>query len=187
MRLTNSRQHFTSQDIHYAGGTEGGFHQNPAGRVSGHLPDDDSLTYAWSATGGIFSGTGPVVTWTAPEIPDTYTITVNVTDGRAGEATMQLTMTVRVNHPPVIERLTAKPSPVSEGRNSTIKCVASDPDGDELSYQWSSDRGNISGQGSSVTWTAPRTCGNYVIQVTVTDGMGGEVSEELEIEVVTPG
>ena len=150
-------------------------------------PDGDSLTYAWSATGGTFSGAGPVVTWTAPEILGTYTLTVDVTDGKAGEATMQLTIEVIVNHPPVIESLTAEPSSVVQGKTSTIKCVASDPDGDEVSYRWSAKRGNISGQGSTVTWTAPQACGSYVIKVAVTDDRGGEASNELEIGVRKPG
>ena len=33
--------------------------------------DGDSLIYAWSATAGIFSGTGPVTYWVAPDIPGT--------------------------------------------------------------------------------------------------------------------
>jgi len=123
----------------------------------------------------------------APDIPGSYAITVKVTDGRGGEATMQLNIDVRVNHPPVIESLTAEPSPVKQGKTSTIECVASDPDGDELSYQWSAARGNISGQGSSVSWTTPNSCGSYVITVTVADSRGGEVNEELEIKVIKPG
>jgi len=149
--------------------------------------DGDSLTYAWSATAGTFSGTGPITTWMAPDIPGTYAITVKVTDSRGGEATMQLTVDVLANHPPVIESLTAEPSLVRQGKTSTIECVASDPDSDELSYLWSAATGNISGQGSAVTWTAHNTCGTYVITVTVSDSRGGEASEELDITVRKPG
>ena len=74
-----------------------------------------------------------------------------------------------------------------QGKVSTIECVASDPDGDELSYLWSATQGSISGQGSTVTWTAPNTCGDYTVAVTVEDGRGGKVSEELEIRVIKPG
>ena len=150
-------------------------------------PDDDSLTYTWSATAGTFSGTGAVLYWVAPDIPGTYAITVKVTDSRGGEATMQLTIDVLSNHPPVIESLTAEPSLVSQGKTSTIVCVASDPDRDELSYLWSAAKGNISGQGSAVTWTAPNACVSCVITVTVADSSGGEASEELEIRVRKPG
>jgi len=150
-------------------------------------PDGDELSYIWSADGGNISGEGAEVTWVAPEEVGAYTITVKVTDGRGGEATAQLTIDVVVNHPPVIESLTAEPSPVRQGKTSTIECVASDLDEDELSYLWSADRGNIPGQGSTATWTAPNACGTYIITVTVADGRGGEVSEELEVEVIKPG
>jgi len=149
--------------------------------------DGDILTYTWSATEGTFSGAGPVVTWQAPHTPGAYTIIVKVTDGRGGEATRQLTMEVKVNQPPVIESLTAEPPVVKQGKSTTIECVASDPDDDKLSYQWVATKGNISGQGSIVTWTAPTTCGNYVITVTVVDSGGNEVTEELTIEVKKPG
>ena len=149
--------------------------------------DNDSLTYTWSATGGTVSGAGPVTTWVAPDIPGTYTITVKVTDGRDGEATSQLTIDVSVNHPPVIESLTAEPPWVLEAERSAIECIASDPDGDELSYLWKATRGSISGKGPTAIWTAPMSCGSYVIAVTITDNRGGEVSEKLEIEVVIDG
>ncbi|HXK50610.1 MAG TPA: SUMF1/EgtB/PvdO family nonheme iron enzyme [Clostridiales bacterium] len=41
----------------------------------------DSLTYIWSASAGILSGTGSIRTWTAPDILDTYTIICTVNDG----------------------------------------------------------------------------------------------------------
>lgn len=151
-------------------------------------PDGDSLSYIWATSGGNISGEGSVVTWISPDEPGVFTITVEVTDGRDGEATAQLTISiVEINHPPVIKSLTAEPSPVRQGKTSSIECIASDPDGDELSYLWSTIRGTISGQGHTVIWTAPNTCGTYVITATVADGRSGEVSEELEIKVIKPG
>ena len=151
-------------------------------------PDGDNLTYTWSVTGGVFSGTGPVVTWIAPNVPGSYILTVKVTDDKGGETAKQVAIEViRVNHLPVIESLTAEPLPVKEGKTTTIKCVVHDPDGDELSYSWSTARGSISGQGSTVTWIAPNSCGDYIVAVTVVDGRGGEVSKELEIKVIKPG
>lgn len=164
---------------------------NPSGdcqvRCIASDPDEDELSYTWSASGGNFSGEGAIVTWAAPGKVGAYTITVEVTDIRRGKATAQLTIDVVVNHPPVIESLTAKPSPVRQGKTSTIECVASDLNGDELSYLWSPAQGNISGEGATVNWTAPNACGTYIITVTVADGRGGEVSEELEVKVIKPG
>jgi len=149
--------------------------------------DGDSLNYTWSATAGTFSGAGPVVTWRVPNIPGTYTITVKVADGRGGEATRQLTIDVLANHPPVIDSLTANPAVVNQAESTAIKCIASDPDGDELSYQWAMTGGSISGEGANVIWTAPITCGGYGITVTVADGRGDKVSRELKIKVKKPG
>ena len=146
-------------------------------------PNGDSLSYIWSASGGNISGEGSVVTWIAPDAPGAYTLAVEVTDGRGGEATRQLTINVAVNHPPVIESLATEWPNVGKAGSSTIECVASDPDGDELSYIWSVDRGNISGEGPTVTWVAPNAYGTYTITVTVTDGRGGEASESISIEV----
>ncbi|MFC1904212.1 Ig-like domain-containing protein [Chloroflexota bacterium] len=149
-------------------------------------PDGDSLTYHWSATGGTIYGGGSSVTWVAPDVTGTYTITVTVKDKRGAEALRQLTLDVRSNNPPVIESLTAEPPEVVQAGTGTIKCTASDLDGDELSYEWAATRGSISGQGSSIVWTAPGSCGSTVITVTVADTRGGEASKELKIKVITP-
>ncbi|MBA7576423.1 hypothetical protein ES708_18264 [subsurface metagenome] len=68
-----------------------------------------------------------------------------------------------------------------------MTCEASDPDGDELTYTWSAERGNISGEGKEVDWVAPNEFGTFAITVTVTDGRGGEASDERSIRVCTCG
>ena len=150
-------------------------------------PDEDELTYLWEAASGDISGQGSTVTWTAPDTPGTYAITVTVTDGRGGEVKTQLTIDVLVNHPPVIESLATEQCVIYLGESTFIECVASDPDGDELTYLWEATDGDISGQGSTVTWTAPDTAGTYNVTATVTDGRDGEASKELNITVIRPG
>ena len=150
--------------------------------------DEDSLTYTWSATGGTFYGTGSITTWEAPLTLGTYTITVEVTDGRGGEASGRLTLDVTANHSPVIESLAAEHMVVIFGKSTNINCVASDPDGDALTYFWAAADGEISGEGSAVIWTAPDACGEYItVTVTVVDDRGGEASRELSIRVRKPG
>ncbi|MDH5695977.1 MAG: PKD domain-containing protein [Dehalococcoidia bacterium] len=145
-------------------------------------PDGDELSYTWSACGDI-SGGGSVVTWTAPAAPGDYTIAVKVSDGRGGEATKQLTIGVAANQSPVINSLTAERERVRQAMTCTIECIASDPDGDKLSYIWSVDEGNISGEGRIATWVAPNTFGTYTVTVTVTDGRGGQAIETIDIVV----
>ena len=79
------------------------------------------------------------------------------------------------NNSPQITSLSADPTTVGPGGNSTITCVASDPDGDTLTYSWSysgPSTGSIVGTGSTVNWTVPDTEGTYAVSVTVADGKG---------------
>ncbi len=73
------------------------------------------------------------------------------------------------NQAPAISSLTTNEEWVESADICQVECTASDPDGDELSYSWSTDGGNISGEGSTVSWTAPEALGTYTITVEVTD------------------
>ncbi len=157
-------------------------------------PDGDELIYSWLANGGHISGIGSTVSWTVPNEAGDYIITVEVSDGREGIATEQLTLNVLTpNQPPVIESLAAEWGRLKKASNTPITCVASDPDGDELTYEWSavnadgSPAGNITGEGSVITWIAPNDYGNYTITVTITDGRGGEASQSVNVTVCSCG
>ena len=140
-------------------------------------PDEDELTYVWTAYGGTISGEGPTVTWEAPDNTGVCTIKVEVNDGRDGIAIDQINIPVFApNNPPIIEDLTTDCPRVLLVGTATITCTAFDADGDELTYTWSAERGNISGEGSTATWVAPNDYGDYAITVTVTDGRGGEAT-----------
>jgi hypothetical protein len=87
------------------------------------------------------------------------------------------------NQPPIINSLTSENETLVLSE-SQIVCAASDPDSDNLTYQWSADGGTIRGEGSSIAWTAPGTAGNYTIKAMVTDGKGGTASESTTIAVI---
>jgi len=91
--------------------------------------------------------------------------------------------TMLANHPPAITSLEAEPERVLPLGSCQIAYNASDPDGDELSYSWSASRGEITEEGATVIWTAPRFEGSYNITVTVTDGRGGEDTDYTIIAV----
>ena len=87
------------------------------------------------------------------------------------------------NTPPQISSLTATPENVGVGGSSTVVCVATDPDGDTLTYDWTATKGTFSGSGDTVTWMAPNEEGTYTIRVSVSDGKEGIVEESCSIAV----
>ncbi len=154
----------------------------------------DVLSYNWSANGGNITGTGSEVIWTAPEEVGMYDITVVVDDGHGGETTGSIALTASNGPPPIIKNLivTAIGNPylketttgywVGKTYNYTIECSASG--NGTLSYNWTCTAGNISGEGSTITWTAPNTEGNVTVTAKVFDGAGNWVRKSIIFEVV---
>jgi hypothetical protein len=147
--------------------------------------DGDELSYNWSAIGGEINGEGATVIWTAPNSVGFYDVTVNVTDDRGGEAMKKITIEVRTNKPPEINSLTADAVWTLRSGSLNVTCDATDPDGDELSHEWSTDGGDISGTGAVVNWTAPQEIGIYHVTVSVTDDHGSSATDSLSISVAT--
>ena len=164
-------------------------------------PDGDELSYEWITTGGDISGTGAVAGWTAPEELGMYDITVVVDDGHDGKDTGFLTLITSNGRPPSIQNLvvtaqepkylktTTTGYKVGKTKEYYIECVASDTDGElgELVYEWSCDGGEISGEGSLITWTAPNTDGDVTVTVQVFDDIDNWVKKSIAFEVVPCG
>ncbi len=147
-------------------------------------PDGDELSYEWSCDDGEIEGPGDTVTWTAPDAEGDYTVSVIVSDTRGATATECLVIVVTANEPPRIDNLTADAEWVHPEGTLLVYCEAWDPDGDELTYDWSQSDGQIIGTGPEVTWSAPADYGEYRIIVTVDDGYGGSVTETIYINVM---
>lgn len=158
-------------------------------------PDGDRLSYKWTATGGRISGTGAVAIWTAPEEVGLYDITVVVDDGRDGEDRDFLTLIASNGPPPHIEKLTVTAKEpkylkttstgykVGKTKEYYVECVASATSG-ELTYEWSCNGGQISGKGSTITWTAPDESVYVTVTAKVFDGLGNWVKKSVVFEVV---
>ena len=146
-------------------------------------PDEDELSYSWSAERGEITGEGATVNWTAPDSGGYYKVTVRVTDPRGGEAMSQVTITVGA--PPTITSLLAAADWITPSGSVQVTCNATDPDGDELTYEWTATAGNISGTGSVANWTAPQEVGIYDITVVVKASDGDSVMDSLHISVAT--
>ena len=147
--------------------------------------DGDELSYEWSGIAGEIHGEGATITWTAPDNEGIYNVSVTVTDGRGGEDTDHVTITVKANEQPTITSLAADAAWTTPSRSRQVTCEAEDPDHDELSYEWTATAGNITGTGAAVNWTAPEEVGIYDITVVVSDGHGGSATRTLHISVLT--
>jgi hypothetical protein len=154
-------------------------------------PDNDPLTYSWSATGGNVDGTGAQVRWqSAGTAAGTYTISAHVDDGRGGVATCSADVRVepRPNRPPTIA-CSANPSSVFAGEVSHITCNANDPDGDPLTYTWRANAGRITGNGpDGIFDTTGLSPGSYSIATRVEDGRGGaaDAATPVDVKAVPP-
>jgi FlaG/FlaF family flagellin (archaellin) len=158
--------------------------------------DGDELRYNWSASGGNITGTGPEITWTAPEEIGVYDITVVVDDGHDGEDTSSVILIAANGTLPIIEDLivTAREPKylkeisygykVGKGKEYDIECIASNTSS-ELAYEWLCDGGEISGEGSMITWTAPDTSDEVTVMVIVFDAAGYTDNESIIFVVVS--
>lgn len=140
-----------------------------------------NLSYNWSASGGTITGEGAAITWTAPPSGGSYNVTVTVTDSHGDNATRQITIPVRANSSPSITSLVANAAWTGPSGSLQVTCNASDADDDALSYEWTTDGGDISGTGSTVNWSAPRGVGAYNVTIVVKDGYGGKATRFLTL------
>jgi PKD repeat protein len=86
------------------------------------------------------------------------------------------------NHPPVISSVaSASPNPATAGQTVTLAALASDSDGDALSYLWSFGDGS-SGAGPSAQHVFTNA-GNYQAEVTISDGRGGSVMSAVTVSI----
>lgn len=158
--------------------------------------DGDELSYEWTATGGNISGTDATVTWTAPQEVGVYNITVVVGDDHGTSVTRTMGVTVATEQPPTIDELPVTAEhcylktyswgyKVGKAHEYHIECVVADAG--EFSYEWSCTGGNITGEGSMITWTAPNPSGTVDITVTVTvsDIGGNKAVKNVLLQVVS--
>ncbi len=159
--------------------------------------DNDTLVYSWASSGGKIEGSGPLITWIAPDSAGSYTITATVTDGKGGEVkdSVSISVTEKPNRAPVITLIVkekgeepvtfiASTPPITVKRFSTteIECKAEDPDGDTLTYRWAATDGKIDGVGPFVQYIALAT-GDFAVTATVIDSRGAETKSSAYFHV----
>jgi outer membrane protein OmpA-like peptidoglycan-associated protein len=158
-------------------------------RANATDPDNDTLTYAWTANGGTVERTGPQVRWNSAGLTvGAYSVTGRVDDGRGGTTTCVANIHVAPppNHPPTIS-CSVSPNTVHPGDRVHIVAAAGDPDGDPLTFAWHSSVGQIIGTGSDVeldtTGVAPS---RYEVTGQVDDRRGGTANCQAEFNLEAP-
>jgi hypothetical protein len=152
----------------------------------------DTLSLAWSATAGSFSDSSSAsTTWTAPSSISIQTLTLTVTDSQGSTVSLSFAINVTsglstnadlqlsFNLWPSVSKVSASLSRLDAGQSTSVSSIASDADGDALSYQWTAS--------CPGTWTNPTSssasfipssvpagpCNNCRLTLTVQDGRGG--------------
>ena len=70
------------------------------------------------------------------------------------------------------------------GNTATVSAVAQDPDGDAVTYAWTTPGGTLANPaGAQTQWTAPMVEGPVPVTITVTDGKGGTATDAITIQV----
>lgn len=127
-------------------------------------PDGDTLTYTWY-DGSTQIGTGASFNWTPTR--GTHSITVKVSDGSL--AVTSTVKTIDVNTKPSVTNITVNPTAPQTGQTVTLTAVATDADGDTLTFEWYIQNVKQTGTGASISWT-PSSAATYTIEVKVSDG-----------------
>jgi len=170
--------------------------------AAAHDPNPgDTLTYAWTATGGTFSAPNATSTsWTAPSSTGVQTLTFTVTDSQgaavsvslavnvsSGGSTGDAAVTISFNTWPAVSKVSASLNRLDAGQSTTVSANASDADGDALSYLWTAScPGTWTDATSSAASFAPSSvpagaCNNCRLTVTVQDGRGGQTTGTLNL------
>jgi hypothetical protein len=133
-------------------------------------PDNDTILYTWSVTGGKLTGEARTVTWDLSTAqPGTYTATVDINDGNGHTANGSTTVTIAACTecvPPCPTVSVSCPSDVDQGSPITYTTSVS---GDmNVTYNWSVSAGAISGgQGTSSITVDTTGLGGQTVTATV--------------------
>jgi hypothetical protein len=153
--------------------------QSISARVHASDADGEALSYRWSARGGTFSEPLAALTfWTSPpaaEAGELFDISVKVFDSADSvSATRTIKIIPAVNAAPVVESVTLSQQTAIPGGQITLSAVASDADGDSLTYHWRSASGRLTTPAQAQTnWILPLDAqpgSEPEVALTVSDG-----------------
>jgi hypothetical protein len=147
-------------------------------------PDGTNPQYRWNLD-GVFQSALPTWAFYASYTDSgDRTVTLEATDGQYSVYQIWYVTVNNVNRDPIITSFYVERSTVETGGSTNISVIATDLDGDSLTYSWHATGGTIvSYSNSSVSWTAPTIKGSYNVTVTISDSNGGIVEDHAVITV----
>jgi hypothetical protein len=141
-------------------------------------PNNDTLTYNWTWTGGSAVGVSPTVLFPA----GTTNVTLTVSDGQFN-ATDTVSITVQDTEPPFVdagEDVTVELE-APEGTQVTLSGYAIDDVDSELDYVWS-ENDTVLGNDAELTYTF--SLGSHILTLNATDDSGNTGTDTVTVTVV---
>lgn len=158
--------------------------------VDAHDPDGGQLSYSFEAGNGFEIEDGDEDHQAVLTAPDEFDVqgqvTVTVEDDAGNTDERSVDVATETNDAPVIESISAVPGEFDPGQQGTLTVEAYDPQGSQLSYEWSAPEGWTleSDDEDEVTVTAPPTpAESATIEVAVSDEF--DATSESEVDVTT--
>src|SRR5207302_2308039 len=156
--------------------------------LGGTDPDGDALTFVVDSgpSHGALTGTPPRITYTSDAgFVGRDSFTYRATDGTAVSPPATVTVDVLAGRPPnrAPTVALAPAGPVDEGAPLTLTTAAADPDGDVLTYSWTTDVGTIESRGAEAVLNVDDGPAVAHVRVTVTDSAGASASAAADVRV----
>jgi len=142
-------------------------------------PDDDPITYSWSASDGTITGTGSQVTWVAPDRSGNFNIALTAADNRGSQATGSVTVTVSPPTKTVTLNSVASETGTVDQKNATdYSRTRAGDDAQNVGYRafWSFGISSLAGkniQSASLKFTTGNITGNPLAYNMPPSGLGG--------------
>jgi len=140
-------------------------------------PDGDVVRYSWSASEGSISGVGEKVTWVAPNKGGNFTVAVLVSDGKGGETTGNVMVTVSaVTKTVTIPVIAQETGTVDKGGDKDNSKTMAGDDADNTGYRafWSFNIQNLWGteiQNANLKFTTRNVANDPFSQTTGLKGL----------------
>ncbi len=131
--------------------------------------NSNNLRYFWTVDGNTIEADS-VLSYEFNQTSDYLLICVVKDDGNhADTANLWVHIVEKIIKAPIIKSIEAFPPKIKTGEQTSLICIASDPNLDELTYEWSATGGFIQENNNQAIFTAPQQAGIYYVNCLVSD------------------